>query len=418
MKKFLQKLSYSLVLFAFILVLTSHSTLASSLDFSKGIMPDSPLYQLDLNLEQVNLLSAASDNQKLAQLHLQYGTERLNELNYLAEKNDLALNNIVTVSEDYQKNINKFSKLISQDQTTDSTEKAQKLTPKIDELQAIQTKIVTKINENPAQEEVKIIVKSTIQESQVDLMQAVVKVKKPIEEQVVNNQDISPESTDKPLQQEAVKKLDAAIENLNKQKNQLAAEIVEDEKTLKVKKEISSDQTVINIDNHGELLDKSTDNTSNPITTESNNENTDSLNTDSSDPSINTEETTIVSPDNSNEDQSSQENITTSDNPTGTSWYYSPTCDYISDKPGKDPVCGEEMVLVSSLPKDHAFFSKYIYKDGKYVQNVDDLTKKEENDILKQAETPIVPTPVDTTIENSPVTTPEQPEITEEQVVL
>lgn len=409
MKKILPKISYGMVLFVFLVTLTSQSSLAANLDFSKGVMPDSPFYQLDLNLEKINLISAGEDNQKQAQLHLQYGTERLNELDYLAEKNDFSLDNIVTISDEYQKNISKFSKLISQDETITSEKKANDLSPQIDQLQAIQTKVVSKINEQPAQEEVKIIVKSTIQESQMDLMQAVVSVKKPIEEKVVSEQTSTTEAVVQSDEKETVKKLDETIIKLNEQKNQLAAEIKEDEKSLKVKKEIADNQPIVNIDNTTpeNKTENSTSNQENPVNPISKLSLTDS-----------TEENKILSEDSniSTDFQPSTPETTTL--VIQNQWYYSPTCDYISDKPGKDPVCGEEMIPISSLPKEHSFFTKYIYKDGKYVQNVNDITLKKENDILKQAETPIVVTPADTiTTENIPTTTPEQAETTEDLTV-
>lgn len=423
MNKLLPKICYGLVLFVFVLTLTSHSTLAAELDFSKGVMPDNPLYQIDLNFEKLNLLTAGSDNQKLAKLHLQYGTERLNELDYLAEKNDLSisnLDNIVSVSEDYQVNINKFSKLISQNTNNSAEQKVNEISPKINELQAIQTKVVSKINENPVQDEVKIIVKSTIQESQVDLMQAVVNVKKPIEEKAVSGQNDSTDTTLQSTNPETVRKLDETIENLNKQKNLLAAEIKEDEKNLKVKKEITDNQPIVNVDGT-------------PV-----NSDDPSAITDTSDLGVepNTEDSNVIDgPTSTDDPQSGQttENVN-SDNPkiedvidtttnsldenpliASIEWYYSPTCDFVSDKPGKDPVCGEEMIPISALPKDHTFFSKYIYKEGKYVQNVNDITQKKEDDILKQAEKPVIPTtptivPTDTTTNiTTPTPTTDQP---------
>ncbi|MBU0647713.1 hypothetical protein KJ855_00870 [Patescibacteria group bacterium] len=319
-----------------LLILTSNPSFASGLDFSRGVMPDSPLYPIDLNLEKLTLISAGQDTIKQAKLHFQYSTERLNELDYLTSDQDIEISNIIDVSDEYQKSINKFAKLLS---TSDNSSEIEGLPPQIDQLQAIQTKVVDKINNQQSSPELKIVVKSAIKESQAEIIQAVESAKKPIKNSGPNSENSVIET-----------KLDKTIKNLSITKEQLSKEIKQDEITLKSETKVTSPVTteITNIKTNSEISNK-------------NNPENISSETDSPEVSL------PVNPEISN--QSAQ-------------WYYSPSCDYVSIVPGKDPVCGEDMIAVSTLAPDHSFFSKYIYKDDKYIQNIDDLIQKEEDKVV------------------------------------
>ena len=333
--------SISIIIIALITIFVSvNPVLASHLDFSKGIMPDNPLYALDLNIEKIELLTLGTNQEKQAELHLKFGTERLNELDYLASNDELELDNVVNVSVEYHKNINQFSKIITEDKN--QNQNISNITPKIAELQAVQAKVIENINQKSDAEEVKIIVKSTIKESQADIIQAVSVAKK----NTLTSQQIT-------VDEKQNESINQTIENLNKQKNQLQAEIKADESSLKAKKNPTGDNqntsTINVIDN---TIDPSeTDKGNNPVDTTT--------------------------------DTIDQTNIAAGDTKE---WYYSAACDYVSTQPGKDPICGEELIPVSSLPADHSFFQKYTYVDGKYTQNIDDLISKAEDQTIKNIE--------------------------------
>lgn len=392
MKSVSKKISLLLLIATFATIFAKNMVFASSLDIAKGIMPDSPFYQFRLDIEKINL-SFNHDDQKKAQMYLEYSGDRLSDLNYLAGKEDIKIDHVVTVSDEYQKNINQFTKIISENQP--NTEKIEQIPPKIEELQQIQNQIVEKINQKEANEEAKIIVKSSIKESQDNLIKAVVSAKKPIEKEV---QSQTSENIDK-NKEEIVKKLDETIQNLSDKKQELKKEIVQDENDLKQKKEnssnnISTDTVAIIEDKNTKegnvvdslsvkeepMIDNVADNHDNIYI-----EKTDAdIQIDSSTKTDSTNEKTMVADSSLAPLDNSINELDASDpkqNSQIVEWYYSQTCDYVSDKPGSDPICGEEMIPVSSLPADNSFFKKYTIKDGKYVQNIDDLVDKNTDSI-------------------------------------
>lgn len=366
-----KKTIYLLLLALFIVILGSNPTLAASLDLSHGVMPDNPLYQVDLNLEKIELYTHGSDEQQ-ARLHLQYGTERLNEMDYLANNQKLHIDNVVDLSNDYQQNINEFKKIAAKNENI--SQNINELAPQIEELQVIQSQVVAIINEQPTQMEVKIIVKSTIKESQTELIEAVENVKKPIVDKAADVNNTNPDTA----QINAVKQIDETIVNLNKQKDQLKEEIKIDENNLKQAKKDSKDSS----DSNNINIITTTDPATIVNNTDTQSEAIDSIAvidmTDNFNPTNDGDDTILSNPEN---------NINTEANAILEEWYYSPSCDYVSLTNGKDPICGEDMIAVSSLPADNSFFTKYTYKDGKYVQNVDDMIAKAE-EVEKEPVTP------------------------------
>lgn len=356
----IKKTIYIFLVSLLIISVGSQTTLASSLDMSQGIMPDNPLYQIDLKIEELQLFTQTSDEGQ-AKLHLSFGTERLNEINYLTNKSEPNLTDIVNVSNDYQENISDFKKITIENKNI--SDKIDEITPQIEELQVLQSKVVDKINEKQAKTEVKIIVKSTIQESQSELIKAVENVKKPIAEKAAANVKEDSNNADK----ETVKKIDETLENLTKQKDLLKEEIKIDEDNLKSEKASANSEETNPISDNNQNEENNN--------TESNNENN---NTDEE--SISYEPIEINTEKADNNESNMVDNQQENNNTITGEWYYSPSCDYVSTVEGKDPICGEDMLAVSSLPADHSFFQKYTIEDGKYVQNIEDIIAKEEKE--------------------------------------
>jgi|GEM_PF-5978120 len=317
-----------------LLVFTQTSIFANTFGTAKGIMPDSPLYSVDIGMEKVQLLTSHNQDQA-AKLHLQFSQERLTELDYLTDQSEVSINNVITVSDDYHENINQFNKIVV-NKVNSEQELNEDIKPQLEALQLTQNKIVAKINESE-QKEVKIIVKTAIKESQQALITAVETVKKPIQEkqqkQDDNNED-SQETT------KMVEELDETIENLKTQNEELTQEIIADETELKEANEQKDQEQV---DTEEVPIEENLD-----VTTE-----TDLIEV-------------VTEP-------------VSEENPI---WYYSASCDFVSKTPGKDPVCGEDLIPVESLPADNSFFSCYTFDEtaGKYVQKLEDVIENiEEN---------------------------------------
>jgi len=350
---------FTTLAFICLLVFTQTSVFAESVGISKGIMPDSPFYSVDLGLEKIQLI-ATSDQNEAAKLHLQFSAERLNELDYLTSQEDVSINNVITVSDDYHDNIKQFNKIVV-NQVEQQDHLNETIKPQLDVLQQTQNQIVAKINQSE-QQEVKIIVKTAIKESQEALITAVETVKKPIEDKLPDsgsNPDLSSDSNNGKI----VDELDQTIDNLKNQKEQLTQEILADE--IELKDAHKNDDQVINSETNENIVE--------------------STNADGQEVNEVVEPTEIIQ-----------------------TWYYSPSCDYLSKTPGKDPVCDEDMIPIDSLPNDNPFFSKYTYDttSNKYTQKLQDVI----NTINQQQE--ISPDKKDVElnqiVENEPI---EQPEI-------
>ena len=369
-----KKLHYILiVLVAIVMVISQNTALANSFDISRGIMPDSIFYTLDIQLEKVQLANNQNNQDNLADLHYKFSTERLNELDYLADEDKANIEQVAVVNMNYQENIQNYSNIIK----NQSQNNVEKIVPQIQELQAVQNKIVDKINEKPVEESVKVIVKSSIKESQDSLIQALATASKPI---IENN-------SDKTKTIEVTEKIDKTISALKNYQEEVKKELSTEETNLKTKQELtSSDSEISEVKNP------------NPETVVENLEVNKIAST--------TEDNVLVS-----DTETIDENIAgmpeSADNVIPTEWYYSSSCDYVSVSPGKDPICGGDLVAISTLPLDHIFFTKYTFKDGKYVQNINDLADKETNDITNQLTEIIAVTKQETTEntnESEPVT--------------
>lgn len=342
------------------LIISQHAALANSLDISRGVMPDSLFYNLDLQLEKIQLDNSQNNQEKLADLHYQFGTERLNELNYLADEDKANIDQVVTINNNYQDNIQSYSKIIA---NQNQEENIGKIVPQIQELQAVQNKIVNKINEKPVEDAVKVIVKSSIKESQDSLIQALATVSKPIIINTVETVENS-ESTNKPQEvKEVTDILDKTITDLKNYQEEVKRDLANEESNLKSKTDTS------------EIV---TGQSETPVTPPVDNTSIESQAVTKIDANSEVIETADIAL-----DDPSTEPVITETSPTS-EWYYSSSCDYVSETPGKDPVCGGDLIPVSSLPPDHSFFTKYIFKDGKYVQNIDDLADKETTHLTNQ----------------------------------
>lgn len=387
-----KKIFYIFIPFLIItLVVSQHTALANSLDISRGVMPDSLLYKLDLQLEKIELNNNQNNPESLADLHYQFSTERLNELDYLADEDKANIEQVVVVNTNYQENIQNYSKIIS---AQDQVSNVDKIVPQIQELQAVQNKIVNKINEKPIEDAVKVIVKSSIKESQDSLIQALATVSKPI---IINSADVTNEDS---KSKEVTEILDKTITDLKNYQDEVKLDLITEESNLKTKTENPSEVSLDSTASKSEVVEEMP--IDNQIVTkiDANSE-------------VITEPETLDNPDLSLE-------TTSPENPsTTTEWYYSSACDYVSETPGKDPVCGGDLVPISTLPADHTFFTKYILKDGKYVQNIDDLANKETSDLtneiteiidgIKQEQTTSetnTPVSTDTPIETTTTDTP------------
>ncbi len=325
------------------LVISQNTALANHLDFSKGIMPDSPFYSLDLSLEKYQISSKQDNPDQLADLYFQFSTERLDELNYLADSNQADIEEIVVLNANYQDNISNYTKIISEQS---DSEQVDKIIPQIQELKVSQNKIVEKITNSSAKDEVKVLVKSSIKESQDSMILALATASKPI----IKNS--SNESSEGSKDKEVSEKANTTLEELKTSNEEIKKDLEKEEDNLKIKK-----------DEEKKVEQQKNDDTESKPEIEE----------------VAVEDLTTPEPvlEEAVEEVDSPEEIVE----VVSEWYYSPSCDYVSAVPGKDPVCGEDMIAVSALDSEHSFFTKYIFKDGKYVQNIDDLAEKETDTI-------------------------------------
>ncbi|HPN67374.1 MAG TPA: hypothetical protein PLZ62_01830 [bacterium] len=372
-----KKVPYILLVLATLVLafFPTRSVLASKLDISHGIMPDNFLYQLDLQFEQLELDFYGDNSQKLADLHYQYSKERLSEIDYLADQDNITLDKAISINDNYQQNITEYTKIISD--TSNNTSDVKQIVPQIQNLQDAQTQVVEKINAKSVNEEVKIIVKSSIKESQDNLIKALATASKPIVEQQINNQTANPDSSSIDNQEiiETTKKVDNTLNNLQDVKNSLKEEIKNDEENLKQKKE---SQSIVS-DNPSQSNNAT--NSNNTIETSDSSLNSDQADADNSE---NSEDASTIAQSEDNPASTTDTSSTDESSSPATAWYYSLSCDYLSATPGKDPVCGDDLIPVSSLPADSSFFAKYQYIDGKYVQNIETMADKSTNDAASE----------------------------------
>ncbi len=344
-KRFFQILILSVI---GILIASQNSAFADSFDISRGVMPDSVFYSLDIQMEKLQLEGNKNSPDKLADLHYHFSTERLNELEYLAESNKAEINQVIVINTNYQENIQNYAKIITNQPEQKDVDK---IVPQIVELQATQNKIVEKINENQVEDKVKVIVKSSIKESQDSLIQALATVSKP----AIQNSNQSPNDQNKT--KEVTEKLDKTINDLKNSKEEIKEDLKIEETNLKNNSSVAKSTP-------------STDTAENPI------ENQAVVKIDKN--------SVVIEPEIVKGTNTEPIVAEIPANQVAKEYYYSSSCEYVSDKPGKDPVCGGDLVPISTLPPEHSFFSKYIYKDGKYVQNIDELADQKTDNLTNE----------------------------------